>query len=98
MLAQTQGTYGGVLESRRCICRSRIEARTLNEKTQKQPKPYTPAQLRAFDRVTMKACSRDQMKRIAARIEYQKFLDQLGVATCDAMYEVLRKRDERKGR
>ena len=59
---------------------------------------YTPALLRKFDRLTMKLSSRDQMERVDARlIGIPNFIKEHGKEVCDAMFEVLKKRDAKRG-
>lgn len=62
----------------------------------KQPKPYTAAELRKFDRITAKLGSRSQIERISGRLEIKKFIAEHGQTKCDAMFVVLKKRDRRR--
>jgi hypothetical protein len=55
---------------------------------------YTKAELRRFDRVTMRLSSRDQLERISARMEIKRVVEELGKEKCDAMYAALKQRDK----
>jgi hypothetical protein len=61
-------------------------------------KLYTAAELREFDRITMQACSRDQMDRIRARLDYSKFFKQHGGAKCLRLTVALKDRDNKRRR
>lgn len=62
-------------------------------------KPYTAAELRQFDRLTMKLSDLRQMTRIHARVTtIPAFVKKHGQAKCNAMYEELKRRDRRKRR
>jgi len=54
---------------------------------------YTPALLKRFDRLTEKLSSRDQLRRIEARLEIKAFVETHGKEGCDAMFEALRARN-----
>jgi hypothetical protein len=54
---------------------------------------YTKALLKAFDRLTMKLSSSNQMDRIEARLYLAEFEKVHGNAICKEMYEVLKRRD-----
>jgi hypothetical protein len=58
-------------------------------------KPYTTAELKQFDRLTNKLSSQDQMARINARVDIKKFIEEHGKEKCDAMFDVLKRRDAR---
>jgi hypothetical protein len=60
-------------------------------------KPWTPAQMRTFNRLTLAVCSRNQMARINARLDLAKFYRETGETVCDAMMQELRRRDEKRG-
>ena len=62
----------------------------------KSKKPYTAAELRKFDRLTMLCSSQRQMDRIHGRLETQKFMKEHGEAKCNVMFEELKRRDRRK--
>lgn len=65
----------------------------------KAEKPYTPALLRKFDRLTAKLSSPRQMDRIDARVvEVPAFVEKHGKDVCDAMFEELQRRDAKKKR
>lgn len=60
-------------------------------------KSFTPKMLEEFDRITLRLSSRDQLTRIDARIiELPEFIAKHGRAVCDAMFEHLQARDERR--
>lgn len=59
-------------------------------------KPYTPALLAKFDRLTNKLSSRDQVKRIEARLAVGEFTKEHGKEVCDAMFEQLKRRDAKR--
>jgi hypothetical protein len=54
---------------------------------------FTNAELKRFDRLTMKLSSLDQMDRISARLDLQQFEKEHGTEKCRAMFEVLKRRD-----
>ena len=54
---------------------------------------FTLVELAEFDRLTLKASSRDQVTRIAGRLELAKFEGQHGQAKCDAMWEMIKQSD-----
>jgi hypothetical protein len=56
-------------------------------------KPYTDAELRQFDLITSKLSSRDQLARIEARMGIKRFIQEHGKDKCDAMFEVLKQRN-----
>lgn len=49
-----------------------------------------------FDLLTAKLSSRDQLTRISARMDIKTFVAEHGEDKCNAMFEVLKKRDARK--
>lgn len=55
--------------------------------------PYTQAELRAFDLLTLKLSSSNQMHRIEGRMRIKDFIAEHGKEKCDAMFEALKKRD-----
>ena len=57
---------------------------------------YTRSQLRRFDALTSKLSSLNNLTRIKARIDLKAFIADVGMDTCNAMFEVLKKRDARK--
>lgn len=59
-------------------------------------KTYTEAELKQFDRLTMKLSSPRQMDRIDARLDIVKFEAEHGKEKCQAMFEVLQRRDRKK--
>ena len=59
----------------------------------KSKKPYTAAELRKFDRLTMLCSSQRQMDRIHGRLETQKFMKEHGEAKCNVMFAELKRRD-----
>jgi hypothetical protein len=61
-----------------------------------EKKPYTAAELRKFDKLTMLCSSRSQMDRIRGRLEIKKFTNEHGEAKCYVMFEELQRRDRRK--
>jgi hypothetical protein len=61
-------------------------------------KPYTPAELREFDQITMQTCSPNQMDRIIGRLDYSKFVRQYGAPKCRAMTDALKDRDNKRRR
>lgn len=62
--------------------------------TTDQRKPYTAAELKQFDRLTMKLSSRDQLARIEARMAIKRYIEEHGKEKCDAMFAVLKRRDK----
>lgn len=54
-------------------------------------KPYTPDEMRTFDRITSLLSSRDQMDLISGRMKLKTFIAEHGKEKCDAMFEVLKK-------
>lgn len=50
---------------------------------------YTETELQQFDLLTLRTSSRDQVTRIAARMELKRFIEQHGKAKCDAMFAKL---------
>lgn len=58
---------------------------------------YTRKELREFDNLTARLSSRDQLKRIAARLALPGFIEQHGKETCAAMFEELLRRDGVEG-
>jgi hypothetical protein len=62
-----------------------------------KPKPvYTAEELRKFDSLTLRLSSRDQVARIEARFDVQKFEKEHGKAKCEAMFAVLKARDAKQ--
>jgi hypothetical protein len=61
-------------------------------------KPYTAADLRAFDILTTKLSSHSQMDRIRARLRYPAFEKKHGEAKCKAMFVALKDRDNKRRR
>lgn len=61
-------------------------------------KPYTRALLRKFARLTEKTSSRDQMARISARLDLERFIKEHGKDTCDAMWTEIKAKDSRAAR
>ena len=61
-------------------------------------KPYTADELREFDRITMKACSQNQMDRISGRLDEKTFVKKHGMAKCKAMFVALKDRDNKRRR
>lgn len=61
-------------------------------------KPYTPAELREFDRITMQACSPNQMDRITARLDYHTFFKQHGAAKVLRLTVALKDKDNKRRR
>ena len=57
---------------------------------------YTAGELRKFDRLTLLMSSRDQVTRIEARFAVQDFEKKHGKAKCEAMFAVLKARDEKR--
>jgi hypothetical protein len=63
----------------------------------KQDSPtWTAAELKRFDRLTMKLSSPRQMDRINARLKIMKLEKDVGEATLQAMFAVLESRDKRR--
>jgi len=58
-------------------------------------KSYTDAELRRFNLITLKLSSRTQLHRIEARMEIRRFIEEHGKEKCDAMFEVLKRRDRK---
>lgn len=61
-------------------------------------KPYTPAELRELDRITMKACSPNQMDRIVGRLDYRTFEKKHGAEKCRMMNVALKDKDNKRRR
>lgn len=59
-------------------------------------KLYTDADLKKFDRITQKLHSPNQLTRINGRVEIKTFVEEHGKEKCDAMFEVLKRRDQRR--
>ena len=59
-------------------------------------KPYTDAELRRFDLLTLKLSSPNQLHRIEARMTIKKYIEEHGKEKCDAMFEVLKRRDRKR--
>lgn len=60
--------------------------------------PYTDAELRQFDMLTNRLSSPNQLTRLDARFQMPKFIAKHGKEKCDAMFEVLKRRDDRRSR
>ena len=56
-------------------------------------KMFTLKELAEFDRITLEASSRDQVRRIAGRLELAKFKELHGQAKCDALWEMIKQSD-----
>lgn len=56
-------------------------------------KQWTPQELKRFDKLTRATVSRDQMERIEGRLALTAFVRRKGRAKCDAMWAVIKKRD-----
>jgi hypothetical protein len=54
---------------------------------------FTSAELKRFDRLTMKLSSLRQMDRITARLDLSAFEKEHGTEKCRAMFEELKRRD-----
>lgn len=52
---------------------------------------WDAAELRQFTRLVNMTSSRDQMARIEARLDMQKFVERVGKDKCDAMFAHLQK-------
>jgi hypothetical protein len=59
-------------------------------------KPYTTAELKEFDRITLDASSPDQVRRVRGRLAISKFVSTHGKGKCDAMWEAIQKRDGKR--
>lgn len=59
---------------------------------------YTKELLKEFDRLTMKACSQNQMDRIGAHFDMGRFVEKHGKEVCDAMFAELKAKDEAKSK
>ena len=57
---------------------------------------YTKSELAKFDLLTMKLSSRDQVRRIDARLDLKKFEEEHGHEKCQAMFKVLQARDAKR--
>ena len=58
---------------------------------------YSASELREFDRLTDRCSSHDQMTRISARLDLEKFIKKHGKEKCDVMWqEILRKEHKRR--
>lgn len=57
---------------------------------------YTQAELKRFDRITMNLSSRDQLKRIAARMKIARMQRLEPKEKLDAMFAVLKERDAKR--
>jgi hypothetical protein len=62
-----------------------------------EQKPYTRKLFRQFDRLTQKASSPHQVKRIMGRMELNGFIQKHGKDVCDAMWEELKQKGEVHG-
>lgn len=54
---------------------------------------YTAEELKEFDTLTMKACSRDQVTHIDGRLKLSQFVKLHGKDKCDALFAMLMARD-----
>lgn len=54
---------------------------------------YTEEEFKEFDRITMSQSSLSNLERIMARLDLSKFVEKHGREKCDAMWEVIKKRD-----
>jgi len=61
-------------------------------------KTYTAADLREFDRITLKLSAPNQLARINGRMELKKFIETHGQPKCDAMFKEIVARDAKKRR
>jgi hypothetical protein len=59
-------------------------------------KPYTAAELKEFDRITLDASSPDQVRRVRGRLAVSQFVVTHGQSKCDAMWEAIQKRDGKR--
>jgi len=62
--------------------------------TTRATKAYTAQELRKFDSLTLALSSQSQMGRINARFAIRDFEKEHGKAKCEAMFAVLKARDE----
>lgn len=69
----------------------------MGEKMTAGPQPYSPALLKQFDRLTLKLSNPRQAARVEARLQMKRFVAEHGQATCEAMFEVLKRRDAKRG-
>jgi hypothetical protein len=61
-----------------------------------EPKPFTKAELRRFDTLTLATGSCSQVTRISARLKLRAFIEEHGKEKCDAMFAEIMKREKRK--
>lgn len=61
-------------------------------------KPYTAAELRQFDLITMKACSHSQMDRIRGRLAYTAFAKKHGARKVNALIVAIKDKDNKRRR
>lgn len=54
---------------------------------------WAPEDLSAFEKLVDNTSSRDQLTRISARLDMQKFIEQHGKEKCDVMFAELTKND-----
>lgn len=57
---------------------------------------YTLAELKAFDRLTIKLSSRNQLHRIEARMKIRQLEETEGKEKLNAMFAVLKQRDAKR--
>lgn len=57
---------------------------------------YAEKQYKKFDKLTLMACSPNQVERIKARLALWEMKDQVGKEVYDAMWDRVRRKDEER--